>query len=133
AQQLGIDDFRTFPAAIDRLEAIAKEKPVVLYCTGGIRCEKAVPLMRKKGFRQVYQLEGGILNYFEECGGVHFQGECFVFDERVGLNSRLRETETVLCDNCQYPVSLQQQKLATYRPGESCPHCVASETLASLK
>jgi predicted sulfurtransferase len=132
AQQLGIDDFRTFPEAIDRLEATAKDQAILLYCTGGIRCEKAVPLMRQQGFNRVYQLEGGILNYFEECGNAHFQGECFVFDERVGLDSRLRETETILCENCQYPVSPQQQRLATYRAGESCPHCAASETSAPL-
>ena len=59
--------------------------PIVTFCTGGIRCEKAALLMRKKGFREVYQLEGGILNYFKKKGQGHFEGECFVFDKRVAL------------------------------------------------
>jgi UPF0176 protein len=64
----------------------------VMFCTGGIRCEKAGPFMEREGFRDVFQLDGGILKYFEECGGAHYDGECFVFDERVGVDPALRET-----------------------------------------
>ena len=88
----GIHRFRDFPAAVDQLDSRLKEQPVVTFCTGGIRCEKAAPYLERKGFRNVYQLDGGILKYFEECGGAHFDGECFVFDERVGVDAELRET-----------------------------------------
>ena len=63
-----------------------------MFCTGGIRCEKAGPFLKRLGFRDVFQLDGGILKYFEECGGAHFEGECFVFDERGGVDVSLRET-----------------------------------------
>lgn len=86
----GIARFRDFPSAAARLPAELKNRPVVTFCTGGIRCEKAAPLLERAGFRHVFQLDGGILNYFERCGGAHFEGECFVFDERVGLDAELR-------------------------------------------
>jgi UPF0176 protein len=85
----GIRHFRDFPAAVRKLPEELKTRPVVMFCTGGIRCEKAGPLMEREGF-EVYQLEGGILKYFEECGNAHYRGECFVFDERVGLTPDLR-------------------------------------------
>src|SRR5262249_5606336 len=80
AVTLGIDHFRSFPAAVRELPAAMKQQPIVMFCTGGIRCEKAGPLMEREGFEQVFQLDGGILKYFEECGGEHYDGECFVFD-----------------------------------------------------
>lgn len=86
----GIDRFRDFPAAARRLPTELKSQPIVMFCTGGIRCEKAGPLMQREGFENVFQLEGGILKYFEECGGAHYEGECFVFDERVALDPNLR-------------------------------------------
>ncbi|MFH1499186.1 MAG: rhodanese-like domain-containing protein [Verrucomicrobiota bacterium] len=78
-----IDTFRAFPEAVRRLPAELRHAPVVTFCTGGIRCEKAAPFLRREGFGEVYQLAGGILKYFEECGGAHYEGECFVFDKRV--------------------------------------------------
>jgi UPF0176 protein len=92
ARPAGIRRFRDFPHAVDRLPAELKEQPIVMFCTGGIRCEKAGPYMEREGFREVFQLDGGILKYFEECGGVHYEGECFVFDERVGVDAALQET-----------------------------------------
>jgi UPF0176 protein len=86
----GIARFRDFPAAVRRLPSELKDRPVVTFCTGGIRCEKAAPLLQREGFREVFQLEGGILKYFELCGSAHFEGECFVFDERVALDAHLR-------------------------------------------
>jgi len=74
----GIDHFRVFPEATKQLPEDTKKKPLVMFCTGGIRCEKAGPLMEEQGFEQVYQLDGGILKYFEECGGDHYDGDCFV-------------------------------------------------------
>jgi UPF0176 protein len=88
----GIRRFRDFPAEVRQLPPEAKHQPVVMFCTGGIRCEKAGPFMQREGYRHVYQLDGGILKYFEDCGGAHFEGECFVFDERGGVDAALQET-----------------------------------------
>lgn len=92
----GIRRFRDFPAAVRRLPAELKDHPIVMFCTGGIRCEKAGPYLQREGFRQVFQLDGGILKYFEECGSAHYEGSCFVFDERVGVDSALRQTGAAL-------------------------------------
>lgn len=91
---LGLTSFSEFPRSTAALADELKNRPVVTFCTGGIRCEKAAPWLISQGFRQVYQLDGGILNYFEQCGGAHFRGECFVFDERVALDPALRATGT---------------------------------------
>ena len=91
AVPIGVDSFRTFPDAVDTLPAEMKEKPIVMFCTGGIRCEKAGPLMEGKGFGQIYQLNGGILKYFEDCGGEHYDGDCFVFDKRVAVDPELQD------------------------------------------
>ena len=88
AVNLHLHSFSEFPLAIETL-AIHKDKTIVTFCTGGIRCEKAAPLLRLQGFREVYQLWGGILKYFEECGGAHWQGNGVVFDDRA-LDPRLR-------------------------------------------
>ena len=82
AVNLHLQHFSEFPLAIKSLQC---EKPIVMFCTGGIRCEKAALAMLNQGFSEVYQLEGGILNYFSKMGGAHYQGKCFVFDERVAL------------------------------------------------
>jgi UPF0176 protein len=118
-----IDHFRDFPAAVAKLPAELKRQPVVTFCTGGIRCEKAAPLLAREGFEQIFQLDGGILKYFEECGGAHYEGECFVFDRRVGVDPQLRETDSVLCFNCQMPLTAAEQKDPRYVPDISCPHC----------
>jgi UPF0176 protein len=83
AVDLGLKNFREFAQKIDELPSDAKSKPVVMFCTGGIRCEKATALALQKGFSDVYQLDGGILRYFERVGSAHYRGACFVFDERV--------------------------------------------------
>lgn len=72
------------------MRVLDKTKPVVMYCTGGIRCEKAAMMMNHQGFENVYQLDGGILGYFAKVGGAHYEGRCFVFDERVALDPSLR-------------------------------------------
>ena len=89
AQDFGIDHFRDFPNAAEHADRRLKEKTIVTFCTGGIRCEKAAPYLLQQGFKNVFQLDGGILKYFEECGNAHFEGECFVFDERVALDADL--------------------------------------------
>jgi UPF0176 protein len=93
AQDFGIHQFRDFPAASARADQSLKEKTIVTFCTGGIRCEKAAPFLSHQGFKNVFQLDGGILKYFEECGNAHFEGECFVFDERVALDANLKPAD----------------------------------------
>jgi UPF0176 protein len=90
ARSLGLDHFRDLPAAVKRLGEDLRQRPLVMFCTGGIRCEKAGSYLQQQGFREVYQLDGGILQYFAECGGEHYEGDCFVFDERVAVDHQLR-------------------------------------------
>lgn len=122
AIDLNIKHFRDFPHALQNLSNELKNKKVVTYCTGGIRCEKSGLLMLKQGF-DICQLEGGILNYFKECAGAHYQGECFIYDRRVALDSALHETGTAQCFACLSPVSVEEQRLPTYIPDHSCPAC----------
>lgn len=126
AKQLNIENFRDFEKNIDKCPEDWKDKPLVTFCTGGIRCEKAVPILKEHGFKQIYQLDGGILNYFEKVGGAHYQGDCFVFDKRVALNSQLEETDIAECFVCRHPVTPEEQKLPTYEPSVSCPYCYDS-------
>jgi RluA family pseudouridine synthase len=126
ATPIGIDHFRKFPDAVNRLPDNVKENPIVMFCTGGIRCEKAGPLMEEQGFENVFQLDGGILKYFEECGGDHYDGECFVFDQRVAVDPNLQETDTTQCYGCQAVLSLEDQQSPLYLPPKSCPKCHAT-------
>lgn len=123
ARPAGVDHFRDFPAAVRGLPEELKKQPLVMFCTGGIRCEKAGPFMEREGYEQVFQLDGGILKYFEECGGAHYDGECFVFDRRVGVDPALKETGSVLCWNCQTPLTVAEQRDARYVPDKACPYC----------
>ncbi len=127
ALPVGVGHFRDFPAAVARLPAALREQTIVMFCTGGIRCEKAGPYMESQGFRDVLQLDGGILKYFEECGGAHYRGECFVFDQRVGVDPSLRETDAAQCFNCLSPLTVAEQQDPRYVPGRSCPWCHRSE------
>ena len=119
----GIDSFRDFPQAVAELPEEMKEQPVVMFCTGGIRCEKAGPYMEREGFKEIYQLDGGILKYFEEVGSDHYDGECFVFDQRVGVDPALRESDSTQCYQCQTPLTAEEQEHPHYQPPHSCPHC----------
>ena len=120
AMDLGLQKFRDFPEAIEYLPEDMKNKPIVTFCTGGIRCEKAAELMIQKGFSQVYQLEGGIINYFEKCGGDYYNGECFVFDHRVAIDSQLQETNAMQCFDCREALNAEQ-----FAQGR-CPTCGSS-------
>lgn len=100
ALSLGLKSFSDFPRATPALPEALKNQLIVTFCTGGIRCEKAAPWLISQGFREIYQLDGGILNYFEQCGGAHFRGECFVFDQRVTLDAGLRQTGTAPRHGC---------------------------------
>ena len=124
ALDLDISSFRAFPAAVNELPEELKDTPVVMFCTGGIRCEKASVVMLDAGFKDVRQLEGGILGYFEEVGGAHWDGDCFVFDHRVALTPELKESEAVQCFACRQPLSVEEQQSEDYVIEVSCPYCV---------
>jgi UPF0176 protein len=111
AQHFQLRDFSHFPAASKKLSS---EAPIVMFCTGGIRCEKAALHLKNVGQAQVFQLEGGILNYFSEVGGSHYQGECFVFDQRISVDTQLQETGTRQCLHCYGPITRGQA---------ACPVC----------
>lgn len=118
-----IKKFTEFPDVIAAHRDELNDKTVVTFCTGGIRCEKAAIHMQNVGFENVYQLEGGILKYFEEVGGEHYQGDCFVFDYRTALNPKLEATDTTQCYACRAVVTPREQLSPWYIPGKSCPHC----------
>jgi len=124
AIDLNIDSFRDFPAAIKDLPESMKDEPIVMFCTGGIRCEKASAIMLNAGFTNVRQLEGGILGYFEDVGGDHWNGNCFVFDQRVAVDPNLHETGEVVCFACRTPLTVEEQDQASYVVGQSCLYCV---------
>jgi len=97
---------------------------VVTFCTGGIRCEKAAPLMKKRGFKNVLQLDGGILHYLEKFGpGEHWRGNCFVFDHRVGLDSSLKVVTQLQCRSCEVNIDRPEDRLM--EPGllQLCDKC----------
>jgi RluA family pseudouridine synthase len=122
-----IATFREFAGAVRAMPEKLKDQPVVMFCTGGIRCEKAGPFMEMEGFKNIHQLDGGILKYFEECGGAHYEGECFVFDQRVGVDPGLQESEYAVCFACQAPLDAADQEDPRHVEGVSCPHCFKSE------
>lgn len=122
---LDIQSFRNFPDAIETLPDEYKSKTFVMYCTGGIRCEKASAVMLNAGFEDVRQLDGGILAYLEQHGESHWNGDCFVFDQRVAVDHNLRESGVEMCFKCREPLSLDQQQSPDYVVGEYCPYCIS--------
>lgn len=121
------DNFRQFPDFAKKLAATSKDKPLAMFCTGGIRCEKATALMLELGFDEVYHLQGGILKYLEEIPAEQnrWDGECFVFDTRVAVDRDLAEGGYVQCHACRRPLSEEELASPDYREGISCPRCVA--------
>lgn len=132
AIDLDVTTFKKFIAKTDELPEEWKSKPVVTYCTGGIRCEKAALHLQKKGFTNVKQLHGGILKYFEECGNNHYEGECFVFDKRIGVDARLLETDTTQCYACRAPLLPEDLRSEFYFYGESCPYCKKKQSKTAV-
>ncbi len=120
-----IGKFSEFPQAVAAHRDEFAGKTVVSFCTGGIRCEKAAIHMENVGIDHVYQLEGGILKYFEAVGAEHYRGDCFVFDYRTALNPRLEPTATVQCFTCRAVVDASAQRSSAFRSGEHCPACYA--------
>ena len=123
AFEMNIRSFRDFPKAVSEMDEDLKDKQVVMFCTGGIRCEKASVVMMDAGFSNVKQLKGGILGYFEEVGGDYWNGDCFVFDRRVAVNPELEETDVVQCFACREPLLLEEQSSGEYIIAQSCPYC----------
>ena len=127
--------FRDFPDYIKSHLDPKKHKKVAMFCTGGIRCEKASSYMMSEGFDEVYHLEGGILKYLEEVPLEEslWQGECFVFDQRVAIKHSLEVGEHDQCYACRHPLSQEDIKSEYYIPGISCPHCFNTHTAEKLK
>lgn len=120
-----IKSFRELPDWI-RNEASLNSKPkVAMFCTGGIRCEKSTALLRAEGFDEVYHLQGGILKYLEQVAEDQslWQGECFVFDERVAVGHALKLGEHELCRSCRHPITEVEKSSNQFVAGVSCPHC----------
>ena len=130
AMNPNIQNFRDFPKFLNKIE---KTKPVAMFCTGGIRCEKASIFLKKKGFKNVFQLKGGIINYLNKTKKKDslWKGECFVFDNRVSLKHKLKQGTFSICGGCRKPISTKDKKSKKYEEGVSCERCY--DTLSSLQ
>ena len=122
ANDLNIENFMQFPSFFKKLN---KNKKIAMFCTGGIRCEKAANFLQKKGFKEVYQLKGGILNYLNRIKKNEslWKGECFVFDKRVSLKHKLIPGNYIICSACRTPISSKERKSKKYVEDISCPNC----------
>jgi len=118
-------NFREFPDYVRRMLDAGKHKKVAMFCTGGIRCEKASAFMLGEGFEEVYHLEGGILKYLEEVPKEEstWEGECFVFDNRVAVNHDLEKGSYDQCYGCRHPITDEDKASPLYQKGVCCPHC----------
>ena len=117
-----VNNFRDFPKYLNKLK---KNKRVAMFCTGGIRCEKTSVYLKKKGFKNIYQLNGGILNYLNKIKKNEslWKGECFVFDNRISLKHGLKLGSYSMCSGCRMPISSKDKKSNKYEEGVSCPNC----------
>ena len=122
ANNPNIQNFRDFPKYLTKLN---KDKPIAMFCTGGIRWEKASVYLEKKGFKNIYQLKGGIINYLKKIPKEKslWKGECFVFDNRVSLKHGLNQGTYSICSGCRKPISRRDTKSKKYELGVSCPKC----------
>jgi UPF0176 protein len=117
-----VNNFRDFPKYLNKLK---KNKPVAMFCTGGIRCEKTSVYLKKKGFKNIFQLNGGILNYLKKIKKTEslWKGECFVFDNRISLKHELKIGTYSMCSGCRMPISPKDKRSNKYEEGVSCPNC----------
>ena len=122
AENPNINHFRDFPKYLKKFN---KENKIAMFCTGGIRCEKASVYLRRKGFKNIFQLKGGILNYLKKINKKQslWKGECYVFDNRVSLKHKLKVGSYSMCSGCRKPMSNQEKKSKKYVEGISCPKC----------
>ena len=126
----GTESFREFPGYVDNELDPAKHRRVAMFCTGGIRCEKATAYLRARGFDEVYHLLGGVLKYLQEVPKSEslWRGECFVFDGRVSVDHDLKPGKYSLCYACRQPISEADKQQDTYEKGVSCPRCIGKIT-----
>lgn len=124
----GTDSFREFPEFVGKHLDPGRDRKVAMFCTGGIRCEKASAWMLAQGFAEVYQLNGGILNYLEQRAPEdgRWQGACFIFDQRVGVSYGLERADLELCFGCRMPLAPVDRESADFEAGVSCPNCAPS-------
>ena len=130
AMNLKTNSFRDFPESIQKLK-LNKNQPIAMFCTGGIRCEKASAYLLKNGFKDISQLDGGILNYLEykkEKKINTWRGECFVFDNRVSVDKNLNKGSHEQCYGCRHPITKKDMQLKSYKKGASCKYCIKSKT-----
>jgi len=122
-----LNNFRDFPKFFKTLD---KDKNIAMFCTGGIRCEKASYFLKGKGFKNVYQLSGGIINYLNKIDKKNslWKGDCFVFDNRVSIKHGLKPGNLKICAGCREPISYREIKSKKYEEGVSCPNCFANLT-----
>ena len=122
--------FREFPDWVRNNTGLHNKPKIAMYCTGGIRCEKATAFMKEEGFEEVYHLKGGILKYLEEVPAEEslWEGACFVFDERVSVTHGLAEGEHELCRACRHPLTAEEIASPLFEAGVSCPHCHATRS-----
>ncbi len=126
------ETFREFPEYVKQNLDPKKHKKVAMFCTGGIRCEKSTAYMKEQGFDEVYHLKGGILKYLEQVpkDNTLWEGECFVFDNRVAVNHNLEKGQYDQCFACRYPITEAEKKSPHYEKGVSCHHCYDQTTAA---
>ena len=124
------ETFRQFPDYVKNNMDPTKHKKVAMFCTGGIRCEKSTAYLKEQGFDEVYHLQGGILKYLEDVPKEEslWQGECFVFDNRVSVNHKLEKGSYDQCHACRLPITHEDKKSEKYMQGVSCPYCFDSKT-----
>lgn len=128
-------NFRQFPAYVQQHLDPAKHKKVAMFCTGGIRCEKSTAYLKEQGFDEVYHLHGGILKYLEEVPAQDslWEGECFVFDNRVSVNHALEKGSYDQCHACRMPITDEDKQHAHYQQGISCHHCYGQKDAERIK
>jgi UPF0176 protein len=124
------ETFREFPEYVAKTLSPEKNKKVAMFCTGGIRCEKSTAYLKEQGFDEVYHLEGGILQYLEDVPKEEslWEGDCFVFDNRVAVNHDLEKSDYHQCYACRLPITDEDMKSEKYESGVSCPHCFGTHT-----
>ena len=122
AENPNVNHFRDFPKYLKKFN---KKNKIAMFCTGGIRCEKASVYLKRKGFKNIFQLKGGILNYLKKINKKQslWKGECYVFDNRVSLKHKLKVGTHLMCSGCRKPVSMEEKKSKKYVEGISCPKC----------
>ena len=128
-------NFTEFPKWVKKNEKKIKNKKVAMFCTGGVRCEKASSYLKKNGFKNVFQLDGGIISYFQQTKNKkkNWIGECFVFDERVSITESLSKGNYDQCFACRSPINDKDKNSEMFKKGISCPNCYEKTTIKQKK